>query len=118
VTQRFPREARLAGEGAFTSVFSYRCVVRSEHFSVFAKPNLSQSSRLGITVGKRVAARAVDRNYIKRTLREMFRLHAVEFYGMDIVVQLRRAYGRGSYISISKELMDAVAKLEKRCLTC
>ena len=85
---------------------------------MFAKPNLSRSGRLGVTVGKRVVARAVDRNYIKRTLREMFRLHAQDFYGMDVVVQLRRAYGCGNYISINKELLGAVAKLGKRCLTC
>lgn len=43
-------------------------------------------SRLGITVSKRVSKRAVDRNQIKRHVREVFRRHPLRGKKVDIVV--------------------------------
>lgn len=43
-------------------------------------------ARLGVIVAKKIAKRAVDRNRIKRWVRECFRLSQDSLSGLDIVV--------------------------------
>jgi|TARA_Y100000994_G_scaffold133017_1_gene109061 ribonuclease P protein component len=45
-------------------------------------------ARLGLAVSKKFAARAVDRNRIKRIVRESFRHNARTLKAVDIVVQI------------------------------
>src|SRR5437870_317749 len=113
-TARYWRSVKLSKKGDFSSVFSYRCLIRSLHFSVFVRPNQSWG-RLGISIGKKVAIRAVDRNYMKRVIREFFRSDAVIFVGMDVVVQLRQKFSQGIYAEIRHELLTAVAHARKKC---
>lgn len=48
--------------------------------------NGAQGARLGIAVSKRNIPRAVDRNRLKRTVRESFRLHRSRLGPVDVVV--------------------------------
>jgi hypothetical protein len=54
-------------------VLAGKPVVVRRHFSVFVLANALTHSRIGIAVGRKVAPRAVDRNRIKRLVRETFR---------------------------------------------
>ena len=47
--------------------------------------------RLGMIVGKRVAPLAVDRNFLKRLVRETFRRHRHQLAGFDLLVRPRRS---------------------------
>lgn len=58
-------------------------------FSIQTQPNTLGQVRLGITVSRRVSRRAVDRNRIKRRIRESFRHARVGFGSIDIVVVAR-----------------------------
>ena len=55
-------------------------------FLVFILPNNQMQSRLGITVSKKTSKRAVDRNRIKRQVREFFRLNQNSWPGCDVIV--------------------------------
>ena len=59
---------------------------RDEYFSVFAIPSQLPHGRLGLAISKKVSARAVDRNRIKRQIRESFRECQEDLAGLDIVV--------------------------------
>ena len=44
---------------------------------------------MGIVVAKRNIPKAVDRNKTKREIRELFRIHQLKDYGLDLVVMTR-----------------------------
>lgn len=53
---------------------------------MYAAPNEASHARLGIVVTRRVSAKAVIRNRIKRQIRESFRLNHDRLTGLDVVV--------------------------------
>jgi ribonuclease P protein component len=55
---------------------------------VMARPNQVGHPRLGMVVAKRLLARAVDRNRVKRCMRESFRQVLQELPACDFVVRL------------------------------
>jgi ribonuclease P protein component len=46
------------------------------------------SARLGLVIGKKLLKRAVDRNRVKRIVREQFRLRRAALPACDLVVRL------------------------------
>jgi ribonuclease P protein component len=75
----------------FSSVFSFRKVVRSANFLLHWRPNGGEGSggaRLGLVVAKRHLRRAVDRNLVKRLAREAFRARRGEWPCCDFIVRL------------------------------
>ena len=57
---------------------------------MFVQGNALSRSRIGVIVSRKTAARAVDRNRIKRMVRETFRQKQAGFTGNDLVVLARR----------------------------
>ncbi len=55
---------------------------------VMVRPNLVGYPRLGMIIAKRLLARAVDRNRVKRCIRESFRQVLPELPACDFVVRL------------------------------
>jgi ribonuclease P protein component len=80
------RNQRLSGRKAFGRVFGGRCSASNPLLVVYAWPNGLEFNRLGLTVGRRLGG-AVQRNRVKRLLRESYRLVAGQFStGYDLVV--------------------------------
>ncbi|MBI5783791.1 MAG: ribonuclease P protein component [Gammaproteobacteria bacterium] len=84
--QGLPRSRRLARPAQFSVAMKQGQRVRDEYFSVFGISNFLLHGRLGLTVSKKVSLRAVDRNRIKRQVRESFRAHQADMTGLDVVV--------------------------------
>ena len=82
VAQRIPR-AEGYGACLKSHMLSDKC------FKLFFMPNHSKKARLGIVVAKRNIPKAVDRNKTKREIRELFRIHQLKDYGLDLVVMTR-----------------------------
>lgn len=68
-----------------------------------------------MTIARRVVPLAVDRNYVKRIIREVFRRHQYDFSGLDLVVLLRSGVNRGNYAAITAELLATFGKAQSRC---
>jgi ribonuclease P protein component len=62
--------------------------LRRPGFSVFFRANAFGFPRLGLIVPKRVFPRAVDRNRMKRVLRELFRARQARLGNRDILIRL------------------------------
>ncbi|MDE3137326.1 MAG: ribonuclease P protein component [Acidobacteriota bacterium] len=80
-------------------------------FVVFCRPNGLGETRFGSSVGWRLGP-AVERNRIRRRVREIVRLHRQEIAaGWDIVIQPRRPAARAPFASLEKELVELIRSL-------
>jgi len=111
---RFSRAHRLSGRAAFARVFGARCSAGSGCVVVYAVANELPYSRLGLSVGRKHGT-AVQRNRIKRLLREAYRLERPQLpAGLDLVVVPRQ----GNEWTLEKaraSLVAAVRQVDKRC---
>jgi ribonuclease P protein component len=70
---KFSRRSRLLNPVQFRLVFKDPIRSDDSYFKVLARNNGKDQHRLGMAVSRKVCARAVDRNRIKRVIRESFR---------------------------------------------
>lgn len=88
--QSFARRYRLTKTDEFSSVFGFRRAIRGKllmlHYQ--PRPDGSADARLGVVVGKKLLKRAVDRNRLKRIVREQFRRVRKDLPAVDLIVRL------------------------------
>jgi len=94
------------------AVFAFKCRVVSERFQVYSKPNELGVARLGIVVSKHVMPHAVDRNYCKRFVREVFRHEHEVLHGFDFVVRSRG--GKIPLPELRELLLSALQECRRR----
>ena len=90
---KFPRASRLTSPAEFRRVFQRPLVSQDRYFRVLSRSSELAHARLGLAVSKKVSPRAVDRNRLKRLIRESFRQHQHQLSfqgGLDLVVLPRR----------------------------
>ena len=74
-----------------------------------SRPNELGHARLGMVVAKRLFKRAVDRNRMRRVIRETFRLYSPQLAAVDIVV---RVHAIPVETEAAAELSALLAKLK------
>ena len=114
VPATLPRAARLLEPSGYEAALAGKPVAIRRHFSVFVRSNALERSRLGIIVSRKVARRAVDRNRLKRLVREMFRHDRLRLGNHDLVVMARRCPPRTGWGSAREELAAVFAQLAQR----
>jgi len=82
---------------------------------MLATPNELGHPRIGVTVSKKRAKRAVDRNRIKRQIRETFRLRQHKIPGFDIVIIAKQGIVEQDNAALRDTLNYLWRKLAKRC---
>ena len=91
---RFGKKSRLLGASDFQPVFkNARFKVSCQHLLVLAVSGSIDNPRLGLVIAKKNVARAVDRNRVKRILRESFRHNQGLLPALDIVILARSGIG-------------------------
>lgn len=87
----FEKSKRLLKPGDFKPVFD-DAPIRASHpnLLILSRPNGDRDGRLGLIIAKKNVRLAVERNRIKRLIRESFRHHPQHLYGLDVIVLARR----------------------------
>lgn len=96
----------------FSSVFSFRKRFSSDFLVVHYKPNECLQARVGFVVAKKVAKLAVDRNYMRRVLRELSRQELHRLNDVDIVIQVKKPFKNGNFLNIKQELTALFVKIQ------
>ena len=84
----------------------------NKFFKIFFVRNGKRNARLGIIASKRILAGAVQRNRIKRAIREVFRQHSIKVQPLDLVVMVRGAEAQASQ---SEGLKMLLSRIENIC---
>ena len=108
---------RLREPAEFKRVFANPERSTDKYFTVLAIVNELDHPRLGLAIAKKNIRRAVDRNKIKRSARESFRLQQYEMTNLDIVVMARREAETANSKTLQASLDKHWLKLIKRCAT-
>jgi len=85
---RFPVRMRLKRRADFDCVFRQGKLWRGEYFH-FRVIKRAQEARMGISVSRRFG-NAVERNRVKRLIRDVFRRHKASFFGAEFIVCPRK----------------------------
>lgn len=111
VSRDFSREKRLLTPRQFKTVFdSPTGKVPGRNVLLLARDNDLDHPRLGLVIGKKSVKLSVERNRLKRQIRESFRLNQDSLIGWDIVVVARKGLGDLD----NSELAQQFGKLWKR----
>ncbi|OOY70263.1 ribonuclease P protein component [Solemya velum gill symbiont] len=90
IIKPFRRTQRLLTAADYQRVFKKPLRSVDSSFMVLARKNSGGCARLGLAIAKKQLKRAVDRNRVKRVIRESFRQQAELLQGYDFVVLARR----------------------------
>ncbi|MBA6102649.1 ribonuclease P protein component [Pseudomonas monteilii] len=111
VSQDFSREKRLLTPRHFKAVFdSPTGKVPGKNLLILARENGLDHPRLGLVIGKKSVKLAVQRNRLKRLMRDSFRLNQQMLAGLNIVIVARKGLGEVE----NPELHQHFGKLWKR----
>ncbi|HEX7534738.1 MAG TPA: ribonuclease P protein component [Syntrophales bacterium] len=108
--QSFGKHVRISKRRDYLTVYQQGVRSHSEHFTIVVCKNEMGISRLGITVSKKVGS-AVQRNRIRRLVREFFRLNRSRLSTpQDIVIIAKRNITTLAYQDVCTELESHLIK--------
>ena len=104
----FPKTSRLKLASDFRDLIKSGRSFRGQGLAIYFRTSTTTESRLGILVSKRIFKRAVDRNRVKRAIREFYRKEKHHFSKpLDLVV---RVLERRKYLK-TKDLQEGLSQL-------
>lgn len=111
----FPRSSRLLRPAEFQAVFdSAAFKVGEASFLLLVRLNGSDHPRLGLVVAKKKVRRSVDRNRLKRVVRESFRLHRTALPAVDVIFMARNDLATLASADLHKALAQAWKRLRRK----
>lgn len=110
----FGKAVRLLKHADFERVYKTGRRHFGTHLTMFFVPRAAAGGRVGFTVGRAMGG-AVQRNRIKRRLREAVRLHWRELgAAADIVVNPKRSALTADFAELEREIAKAFATVSKK----
>lgn len=118
MSERFRAHMRLRHSKEFEEVFRRSQRSTDKWVTVLARRNGKDSARLGLAISKKCARKAVDRNRIKRMVRESFRHNIECLRGLDLVIVGRKRPEKGDLCVFTQSLRHHWRVLSERCRKC
>ncbi len=87
----FPKSYRLLNPFEYRQVFNTGKKLHGKYFILFISESDQIHSRIGLIISKKVSKHAVQRNRIKRQIRESYRMHKHHLPAIDIVVMAKKS---------------------------
>jgi len=113
-TYKLVKQAKMIKTDEFSSVFNFRKRISSQYLAMHYQPNSLQHARLGLVIGKKTAKLAVSRNYMRRVLREFFRLQQHDVCHVDLIVRVQKKFNKVDFIKIKQEFNILLEKINRR----
>mgnify|MGYP006290338573 CR=1 FL=1 len=113
--KRIGRPLPLRGDRSFARVFAGGTRARTRLARAIAAPNGLAVPRLGMITPKRRVRRAVDRNRLRRLIRESVASHHHMLKGMDLVVTTEAGAAAADNAALRAELARLWTTLLQRC---
>jgi len=112
----FPKSIRLLNAKDYSDVFSSVDIKLSTQYflCLSRKSSHADHARLGIIAAKKHIRFAVNRNRVKRVLRESFRLHQHKLPSYDIVMLTKQGCSEAENEKLNKELQYIWRKLKQK----
>lgn len=113
----FPRSSRLLNAGDYRTVFNgAQLKVSDRNLLILATPNQLSYPRVGLVIAKKNVRLAVQRNRVKRIIRESFRLQHSGLPNLDIVVLARKGMGDLDNPALKRLIEHSWQRLSKYAL--
>ena len=110
----FGRDKRLLTPRQFKTVFdSPTARAPGRNVLLLAHENQLEHPRLGLVIGKKSVKLSVERNRLKRQIRESFRLNQDNLVGWDIVVVARKGLGDLENVELARQFGKLWKRLER-----
>jgi ribonuclease P protein component len=113
----YSRRHRFSTRGSFAPALHSSRKFRGRLAVIHTIAGTEGISRLGVALTRRLVPSAVQRNLVKRLVRETFRKHAARSAGIDCVVTLRERFDparAGPMVAEVRELLDKICGGERR----
>lgn len=113
-SEKFPRSARLLTPAQYSNVFSSPKKFYLKGLLALCCVNNEGNNRLGLAIAKKNLPKAVDRNRVKRLVRDTFRKQSCKDKGIDVVVLSRNPIVNMDNTQILKQLDILWRQVQKR----
>src|SRR5436190_14365744 len=111
MAKRFPLQRQRLLSGDYARIYKHGRRAQGSCFSVVVLENELGRTRFGLSVAKRHAKLAVNRNFVRRVFRESFRLAQGELpVGVDIVMIATLSGLKPELALVRSELVQQVAR--------
>lgn len=104
----FPKELKIRKKSEYEEIFGKSRRLSTEHFNILCAPNSLGFARVGFVISKKMVPGAVDRNRVKRVLREFFRLNKSLFGSTDVVFIAKKGSETLDYSLAKKEIEEII----------
>ena len=110
-----PAQRRLRRKADFDAAYARGRRFGNGFFGVTAYENDKGGPRIGLAVAVRAAGGGVERNRIRRLIRESFRIHQHELPSVDLIVSARARVKDAARTELRASLAELWKKVSEQC---